>query len=59
MGEEQVQLKITTVAAGPVAEWLSLCAPLLAAECFVGLNPGQGHGTARQTTLRQRPTCHN
>ena len=45
--------------AGPVAEWLSSCAPLQAAQCFVGSNPGCGHGTAHQTTLRQRPTCHN
>ena len=44
--------------AGPLAEWLSLCALLQAAQCFVGLNPGHGHGTAHQTTLRQRPTCH-
>uniref|UniRef100_A0A9L0TBJ1 Component of oligomeric golgi complex 4 n=1 Tax=Equus caballus TaxID=9796 RepID=A0A9L0TBJ1_HORSE len=29
------------------------------AQCFIGLNPGRGHGTAHQTTLRQRPTCHN
>ena len=45
--------------AGPVAEWLSSRAPLQAAQCFVGSNPGHGHGTARQATLRQRPTCHN
>ena len=45
--------------AGPVAEWLSSCAPLQAAQCFVGSNPGRGRGTAHQTTLRQRPTCHN
>ena len=45
--------------AGPVAEWLSLRAPLQAAQCFVGSNPGHGHGTAHQTTLRQRPTCYN
>ena len=45
--------------AGPVAEWLSLCAPLQAAQCFLSSNPGRGHGTAHQTTLRQRPTCHN
>ena len=45
--------------AGPVAEWLSLRALLQAAQCFVGSNPGRGHGTAHQTTLRQRPTCHN
>ena len=30
-----------------------------AAQCFDGSNPGRGHGTAHQTTLRQRPTCHN
>ena len=45
--------------AGPVAEWLSSRAPLQAAQCLVGSNPGRGHGTAHQTTLRQRPTCHN
>ena len=45
--------------AGPVAEGLSLHAPLQAAQCIVGSNPGRGHGTAHQTTLRQRPTCHN
>ena len=44
--------------AGPVAEWLSSCALLQAAQCFVGLNPGHGHGTAHQTTLRRHPTCH-
>ena len=33
-----------------MAEWLSLRAPLQAAQCFVGLNPGHGHGTAHQTT---------
>ena len=45
--------------AGPVADWLGSRAPLQAAQCFVGSNPGRGHGTARQTTLRQRPTYHN
>uniref|UniRef100_A0A8C4MMA4 STEAP family member 1 n=1 Tax=Equus asinus TaxID=9793 RepID=A0A8C4MMA4_EQUAS len=45
--------------AGPVAEWLSSRTPLQAAQCFVGSNPGRGHGAAHQTTLRQRPTCHN
>ena len=24
-----------------------------------GSNPGRGHGTAHQATLRQRPTSHN
>ena len=45
--------------AGPVAEWLSSHTPLQAAQCFVGSNPRRGHGTAHQTTLRQRPTRHN
>ena len=52
-------LKNQTIGAGPVAEWLSSCAPLQAAQCFVGSNPGHGHGTAHQTTLRQRPTGHS
>ena len=53
-------LKIqATLEAGPVAEWLNLRAPLQTVQCFVGSNPGRGHGTAHQTTLRQRPTCHN
>ena len=43
----------------PVAEWLSSPTPLQAAQCFIGLNPGRGHGAAHQTTLRQRPTCYN
>ena len=47
------------IGADPVAEWLRSRAPLQAAQCFVSSNPGRGHGTARQTTLRQRPTCHN
>ena len=45
--------------AGPVAEWLSSCTPLQVAQCFIGSNPGCRHGTAHQTTLRWRPTCHN
>ena len=45
--------------AGPVAEWLSSHAPLQAAQCFIGSNPGRGHGTTHQTMLRQHPTCHN
>ena len=31
-----------------MAEWLSSRAPLQAAQCFVGLNPRRGHGTAHQ-----------
>ena len=42
-----------------LAEWLSSRAPPQVAQCFVGSNPGRGHGTAHQTTLRWRPTCHN
>ena len=52
-------LKISWGRAGPVAEWLSSWAPLQVAQRFVGSNPGCGHGTAHQTTLRQHPTCHN
>ena len=51
--------KITNQGAGPVAKWLGSRAPLQAAQCFVGSNPGRGHRTAHQTTLRRRPTCHN
>ena len=53
------QLKTGFCGAGPVAEWLSSHAPLQAAQCFVGSNPGHEHGTAHQATLRQHPTCHN
>ena len=52
-------LKMILIWAGPVAEWLSSRALLQAAQCFVSSNPGRGHGTAHQITLRQRPTCHN
>ena len=45
--------------AGPVAEWLGSHAPLQAAQCFVGSNPGRGHGTAHRAMLGQRPTYHN
>ena len=47
--------KQADIGARPVAEWLSSCAPLQAAQCFVGSNPGRGHDTDHQTTLRQRP----
>ena len=30
-----------------------------AAQGFAGLDPGRGHGTAHQATLRQHPICHN
>ena len=55
----EIALKNHVGGAGPVAEWLSSCAPLQVAQCLVGSNPQRGHGTAHQTTLRQRPTCHN
>ena len=29
-----------------MAEWLSSRAPLQVAQCFVGSNPGRGHGAA-------------
>ena len=51
-------IKVNIIGAGLVAEWLSLRTPLQAAQCFVGSNPGRGHGTAHQTMLRQCPTCH-
>ena len=35
-----------------MAEWLSLRAPLQAAQGFSGSNPGRGHGTAHQAMLR-------
>ena len=38
-----------------MAEWLSSRTLLQAAQCFVGSNPGHGHGTVHQTTVRQRP----
>ena len=56
---ERILLKIKFRGAGPVAEWLSSRALLQAAQCFVGSNPGHGHGTAHQATLRRPPTCHN
>ena len=31
----------------------------LAAQGFMGSDPGHGHGTAHQAMLRWRPTCHN
>ena len=31
-----------------MAKWLGSCAPLQATQCFVGSNPGRGHGTAHQ-----------
>ena len=52
-------IKLDQAGAGPVAEWLGSRALLQAAQCFVGSNPGRGHGTAHRTTLGQRPTCHN
>ena len=45
--EELTSSKIVTVTGdGPVTEWLSSRAPLQVAQCFVGSNPGCGHGTA-------------
>ena len=52
-------LKNLIVGAGPVAEWLSSRAPQQEAQCLVGSNPGRGHGTAHQNTLRQCPTSRN
>ena len=44
--------------AGPVAEWLS-SRSASAAQGLTSSDPGRGHGTAHQATLRQRLTCHN
>ena len=49
---------VNGIGAGPVAEWLSPCALPSAAQGFTGSDPGRGHGTARQATLRRCPTCH-
>ena len=49
-------LKYKNEGAGPVAEWLGSRSPLQVAQCFVGSNPGHGHGTAHRTALRRRPT---
>ena len=38
-----------------MAEWLSSHAPLQVAQCFVGSNPGRGHGTAHQATASHVP----
>ena len=54
-----MNLKKIFQGAGPMAEWLSSRAPLQAAQCFIGSNPGRRHGTAHRTMLRWRPTCHN
>ena len=45
--------------AGAVAERLSSRALPRAAQGFSGSDPGHGHGTAHQATLRWRPTRHN
>ena len=46
--------------ASPVAEWSSSHAPLQRPRVsLVGSDPGRGHGTAHQATLRQHPTEHN
>ena len=44
--QEVASLKSNNPGAGPVAEWLSLRAPLQAAQCSIGSDPGRGHGTA-------------
>ena len=42
-----------------MAEWLISHAPIWRPKDFAGSDPGCGHGTAHQATLRWRPTCHN
>ena len=46
--------KFTTTGAGPMAQWLSSCAPLQAAQCFVGSNPGGGHGTGKNKIFKKK-----
>ena len=46
---------MAAVGASPMAKWVSLHSSA-AAQGFMGLDPGHGRGTARQATLRQRPT---
>ena len=57
--QDSFLLKNKEAGAGPVAEWLNSCAPLKAAQCFLGSDPGHGYGTAHHALLRQHPTCHN
>ena len=53
--------------ADPVAEWLSLSAPLQVAQCFAGSNPGRGCGycssnhaeAASPMSQLERPTMKN
>ena len=59
LAQQLLGFKTVPPRAGPVAEWLSSRTLLQVAQCFVGSNPEHGHGTAHQTTLRQRSTCHN
>ena len=61
----------TNVGAGPVGEWLSSCAPLQAAQCFVGSNLGTDmillikphwgsvpHATTRRTYNKEYTTVY-
>ena len=49
-----------SLGAGSVAEWLiKFQRSAVVAQGFAGSDPGGGHGTAHQATLRQRPSCHN
>ena len=43
--ELKTALRIKCFGASPVAEWLSSRALQQVAQCFVGSNPGCGHGT--------------
>src|SRR3712207_7858730 len=51
-----IALRIYGVGAGPMAEWLSSCAPASEAQGFASSDPGHGHGTARRAMLRRHPT---
>ena len=40
--------------AGPVSKWLIFHTPLQVAQCFIGLGPGCGHGTANHAEVASR-----
>ena len=55
-----LSIKNEVFGAGPMAEWLSSRAPrATVAQGFAGSDPGHGHGTTHQATLRWHPTHHN
>ena len=51
--------KAKSFRARPQGQVVKFVCSTAAAQGFTGSNPGRGHGTAHQATLRRRPTCHN